>query len=126
VVPNFISQALRGEPLTIYGDGMQTRSFCYVDDLIDGIYKLLTSGEHDPTNIGNPVETSIKEFAETINRLTGNEAGMTYLSRQRGSGDPQMRQPNIARAQEKLGWEPKVALEDGLQRTIEYFKEQIL
>ncbi|MBN2503257.1 MAG: SDR family oxidoreductase [Anaerolineales bacterium] len=126
VVPNFISQALSGEPLTIYGDGMQTRSFCYVDDLIDGIYKLLTSGEHDPTNIGNPVETSIKEFAETINRLTGNEAGVTYLSRQRGSGDPQMRQPNIARAQEKLGWEPKVALEEGLRRTIEYFKERIL
>jgi dTDP-glucose 4,6-dehydratase len=124
VVPNFISQALRGEPLTIYGDGLQTRSFCYVDDLIDGIYKLLTSGEHDPTNIGNPVETSIKEFAETINRLTGNEAGVTYLSRQRGSGDPQMRQPNITRAQEKLGWEPKVALEEGLQRTIEYFKER--
>jgi dTDP-glucose 4,6-dehydratase len=126
VVPNFISQALNGEALTIYGDGMQTRSFCYVDDLVEGIYRLLTSGEHDPTNIGNPVETTIKDFAETINRLVGNDAGLTYMSRQRGSGDPQMRQPDITRARAVLQWEPKVLLEDGLQRTIDYFKERIL
>jgi dTDP-glucose 4,6-dehydratase len=124
-VPNFIQQALRGEPLTIYGDGMQTRSFCYVDDLIAGIYKLLVSEAHEPINIGNPVETTINEFAEVINQVIGNEAGIVHEPRQRGPGDPQRRQPDITKAREILGWEPKVLLKDGLEQTIEYFKEQM-
>lgn len=125
VVPNFISQALAGEPLTIYGDGQQTRSFCYVDDLIDGIYRLLISDEHMPVNIGNPVETSIKEFAEVINRLTGNQAGTVVKAEARGEGDPQRRQPDISRAQNILGWQPQIDLEQGIQNTIEYFKQQL-
>lgn len=125
VVPNFLQQALRGEALTVYGDGSQTRSFCYVDDLIDGIYRLLLSGEHRPVNIGNPVETTILEFAETINRLTGNEAGVTFNPQQRGEGDPQRRRPDIGRARESLDWHPQVSLEEGLCRTIPYFKEKL-
>jgi len=125
VVPNFISQALKGEPLTIYGDGEQTRSFCYVDDLIDGIYKLLISGEHQPINIGNQTETSINEFAEAINHLTGNKAGVVYKNEARGEGDPQRRQPDITRAQTLLKWQPKISLEEGLTNTIDYFKQQL-
>jgi dTDP-glucose 4,6-dehydratase len=124
-VPNFIDQALHARPLTVYGDGLQTRSFCYVDDLIDGIYRLLLSVEHMPVNIGNPAETNIKEFAETINELVGNDAGITYEKDKRGSGDPQRRQPDISRAREILGWEPEVPLREGLTRTIDYFKEQL-
>ncbi|MFC1936653.1 UDP-glucuronic acid decarboxylase family protein [Chloroflexota bacterium] len=125
VVPNFISQALRGQPLTIYGDGEQTRSFCYVDDLINGIYKLLVSGEHLPTNIGNPVETSINEFAEIINRLTDNDAGVIAQHEERGEGDPQRRRPDISRAINVLDWKPGISLEEGIGRTIEYFKQQL-
>lgn len=125
VVPNFLQQALRKEPLTIYGDGSQTRSFCYMDDLIDGIVRLLYSDEHLPVNIGNPVETTILEFAETINRLTGNTAGVVYRPRDRGEGDPQRRQPDITRAKTILGWEPKVDLVTGLQKTIAYFQEKL-
>ncbi len=125
VVPNFLMQALRGEPLTVYGDGAQTRSFCYASDLVDGIYRLLISDEHDPVNIGNPVETSILEFANTINRLTGNPAGIVFKPGQRGEGDPQRRQPDISRAQGILGWAPKVSLEEGLLKTVEYFKSRI-
>jgi dTDP-glucose 4,6-dehydratase len=124
VVPNFIKQALLGEPLTVYGDGAQTRSFCYVDDLVDGLYRLLRSEEHDPVNIGNPVETTILEFAETINRLTGNEE-IVFLDQERGQGDPQRRRPDISRAESVLKWEPKVNLEAGIRRTIPYFKEQL-
>lgn len=124
-VPNFLKQALRGEPLTIYGDGSQTRSFCYVDDLVEGIYRLLLSDEHEPVNIGNPVETSILEFAETINRLTGNQAGVVYQPLERTEGDPQRRQPDITRAHTVLGWEPKVPLEEGIRRTIPYFQQQL-
>ena len=124
VVPNFLKQALRGEPLTIFGDGMQTRSFCYVDDLIDGIFRLLISDEHDPVNIGNPTETSILEFAKTINELTGNE-GIVFHHQQRGEGDPQRRRPDISRAKKVLGWEAAVSLEDGIKKTIPYFKEQL-
>ncbi|MBN1230396.1 MAG: SDR family oxidoreductase [Anaerolineales bacterium] len=124
VVPNFITQALKGEPLTIYGDGEQTRSFCYVDDLIEGIYRLLMSDEHFPVNIGNPNETTINEFAENINQIIGNDAGVTYHPRQRGSGDPQKRQPDISRAKKLLGWEPKITLDEGLRRTIDYFIDQ--
>jgi len=125
VVPNFLQQALNGEPLTVYGDGSQTRSFCYVDDLIEGIVRLLYSDEHQPVNIGNPVETTILEFANTINRLVGNPAGVTFKPLQRGEGDPQRRQPNISRAQRALGWEPKISLEDGILRTIPYFKAKM-
>lgn len=125
VVPNFIQQALRKEPLTVYGDGSQTRSFCYVDDLIEGIVRLLYSDEHDPVNIGNPIETSILEFAVTINKIVNNPAGIRYLPESRLEGDPQRRQPDIERAKTILQWEPKVSLEEGLRRTIEYFKAKM-
>jgi len=125
VVPNFVAQALRGEPLTIYGDGQQTRSFCYVDDLIEGIYRLLFSDEHEPVNLGNPTELSILEFAEVINRLTGSTAGVVYQPEKRIQDDPQTRQPDISKAKQLLGWEPKVPLEDGLRRTIEHFRTRI-
>ena len=125
VVPSFIQQALNKEPLTIFGDGMQTRSFCYVDDLVDGIYRLLLSNEHFPVNIGNPVETSILNFAATINRLAGNPAGVVYSPEDRMDSDPQRRRPDINRAKAILGWNPKVDIEVGLSRTIEYFKEKL-
>ncbi|HPH95945.1 MAG TPA: SDR family oxidoreductase [Anaerolineaceae bacterium] len=125
VVPNFLKQAICGESLTVYGDGQQTRSFCYVDDLIDGIYRLFMSDEHDPVNIGNPVETSILEFAETINRLTQNPAPITIKPDLRLGDDPQRRQPDITRARTILHWEPKIPLEEGLQRTIAYFKKKL-
>jgi dTDP-glucose 4,6-dehydratase len=125
VVPNFLQQALKGEPLTVYGDGSQTRSFCYVDDLVEGILRLLFSVEHDPVNIGNPTEMTILEFAEVINRVTGNQAGIKIKPRQRGSGDPQRRQPDITRARQILKWEPKVNLEDGLFKTIPYFRHKL-
>ncbi|HPG19281.1 MAG TPA: SDR family oxidoreductase [Flexilinea sp.] len=123
VVPNFIQQALRKEPLTVYGDGQQTRSFCYVDDLIEGIYRLFLSDEHYPVNIGNPVENTMVELAEEINRLTGNPAGLIYKPDLRVGDDPQRRQPDITRAREILHWEPKVSLEEGLLRTIPYFEQ---
>jgi dTDP-glucose 4,6-dehydratase len=125
VVPNFLQQAILGQPLTVYGDGSQTRSFCYVDDLIEGIYRLLLSDEHLPVNIGNHVESTILEFAERINELTGNTAGITYVEDARGEGDPQRRQPDISRAKEILDWEPKISLEEGLMKTIPYFKEKM-
>jgi dTDP-glucose 4,6-dehydratase len=125
VVPNFIGQALRGEPLTIYGDGRQTRSFCYVSDLIEGIYRLLMSDEHYPVNLGNPHEMDIIAFAELINELTGNTAGMVYQADQRIKGDPQTRQPDISKARRLLGWEPTVDIRDGLAHTIAYFKDQV-
>jgi dTDP-glucose 4,6-dehydratase len=125
VVPNFLKQALMGEPLTVYGDGLQTRSFCYVDDLVDGIVRLLYSNEHEPVNIGNPVETNMLEFADVINALTGNKAGIVFKPEQRGEGDPQRRQPDISRARSSLGWDPKVSLEEGLNCTIPYFKQEL-
>lgn len=124
-LPNFLQQALRGEPLTIYGDGSQTRSFCYVDDLIEGIVRLLFSDIHEPVNMGNPTETTILEFAETINRLTGNRAGLVFLPDKRLGSDPQRRQPDITRARTWLGWEPKVSLEEGIARTIPYFRQKM-
>lgn len=122
VVPNFVDQALRGEPLTVYGDGQQTRSFQYVSDLVEGIYRLLLSDYSDPVNIGNPREMTILQFAEVVNMLTQNPGGIVYKDL-RIQGDPQTRQPDITRAKEILGWEPKVQLEDGLRETIEYFRE---
>jgi dTDP-glucose 4,6-dehydratase len=124
-VPNLIQQALRCEPLTIYGDGLQTRSFCYVDDLVNGIYSLLLSNEHLPINIGNPSEITISDFAKTINRLTGNMAGLDFQPDNRLGNDPQRRRPDITRARLLLSWDPKVKLEDGLLRTIAYFKDKL-
>jgi dTDP-glucose 4,6-dehydratase len=125
VVPNFLQQALRLEPLTIYGDGVQTRSFCYVDDMVDGIYRLLISEEHEPINIGNPIETSIHDLALIINSLTKNPAGIVSFERQRGPSDPQRRRPDISRARNNLNWEPHISLEEGIQRTIPYFKDKL-
>ncbi len=124
-LPNLLKQALLGEPLTVYGEGKQTRSFCYVDDLVDGIVKLLYSEEHLPVNIGNPNEMTILQFAETINAIVGNEAGLTFVKDARSVRDPQRRQPDITRAREILGWEPKVTLEEGIRKTIPYFKEKL-
>lgn len=125
VVPNFILQALQNEPLTIYGDGSQTRSFCYVNDLIEGIYRLLLSDEHMPVNIGNPAEMTILQFAQTINRMVNNPAGLLIKEDLRLNDDPQRRQPDITRAKQILGWEPKISLEEGIKLTINYFKEKI-
>jgi dTDP-glucose 4,6-dehydratase len=124
-LPNLLQQAIRGEALTVYGQGQQTRSFCYVDDLIEGIVRLLLSEEHDPVNIGNPHEITILEFAETINRLVGNSAGVLYKPDMRSEGDPQRRQPDITRARTILGWEPTINLEEGLAKTIPYFREKM-
>jgi dTDP-glucose 4,6-dehydratase len=121
VVPAFIDQALRGEPLTVFGEGLQTRSFCFVRDLVDGIYRLLTSDEVDPVNIGNPREMSVLEFAEKVLELTGSSSSVVH--KPLPVDDPQIRQPDITRASAILGWEPKVPLDVGLASTIEYFKE---
>jgi len=121
VVPALIGQALAGEPMTVFGDGSQTRSFCYVSDLIDGIYRLLLSGEREPVNLGNPAELSVLEFAQTIRRLTKTSSAIAF--RPLPVDDPKVRQPDITRARGKLGWEPKVGLEEGLRRTIEYFRK---
>lgn len=122
-IPNFISQALNGKPLTVYGDGSQTRSFCYVDDLIEGIHRLLLSAEVRPVNIGNPVEMTILELAEAINKLVDSPVEIIYLPDKRGEGDPQRRRPDISRAKEILDWEPAVQLEEGLKRTLAYYRD---
>jgi dTDP-glucose 4,6-dehydratase len=124
-LPNFLKQALLGQPLTVYGDGRQTRSFCYVDDLIDGIVCLLMSDEHLPVNVGNPIEMTMLEFAETINNVVGNKAGIAIVPDARSERDPQRRQPDITRARKVLGWEPKVSLEQGLLKTIPYFRQKL-
>ncbi|GJM44826.1 MAG: epimerase [Gemmatimonadota bacterium] len=121
VVPAFITQALTGKPLTIFGDGKQTRSFCFVADLIEGIYRLLLSDLNEPCNIGNPHEMTIGQFAETVLKLTGSKSEITYEALP--TDDPQVRQPDITRAKERLGWEPKVPLEEGLTHAIRYFQE---
>jgi dTDP-glucose 4,6-dehydratase len=120
VVPNFVRQALHHEPLTVYGDGSQTRSFCYVDDLVEGIYRLLLSRQHQPVNIGNPVEMTILEFAHAIRELTGSRSPIEF--RELPVDDPKTRQPDISLARRVLGWEPRVTLVEGLARTIEYFR----
>lgn len=123
VVPAFIGQALRGEPLTVFGDGSQTRSFCYVQDLIEGIFRLSQSDYHEPVNIGNPVEMTIKEFAEAIVKFTGSESTISY--KELPVDDPRQRQPDISLARKLLDWEPQVPLEDGIRETIDYFKPRI-
>ena len=124
-LPNLLKQALLGQPLTVYGTGEQTRSFCYVDDLVDGIIRLLLSDEHMPVNIGNPVEMTLLQFAESINKVTGNKAGLTFVPDARSARDPQRRRPDITRARTILKWEPKVDLEQGLRNTVPYFKQKL-
>jgi dTDP-glucose 4,6-dehydratase len=124
VVPNFIAQALRGEPMTVYGDGSQTRSFCYVSDLVEGIVRLLRSDyDKGPVNLGNPVEVTILQFAERIKALTGSKSEIVF--RPLPEDDPKVRQPDIGRARALLGWEPKVDLEEGLRNTIAYFRGRV-
>ncbi|MCH7588342.1 MAG: SDR family oxidoreductase [Chloroflexi bacterium] len=125
VIPNFIVQALSGQPLTVFGDGMQTRSFCFVDDLVEGLHRLMLSDFNEPINLGNPVEMTILELAEMINKMTGNNAGVERLQDRRDPDDPQRREPNISRAMDKLGWKPEIGLKDGLQRTIDDFKDRM-
>ena len=124
-LPNMLKQALLGEPLTVYGNGLQTRSFCYVDDLVDGVVRLLHSDEHLPVNMGNPEEMTLLEFAEAINRVVGNRGGITFVPEARSERDPQRRQPDITRARERLGWSPQRTLEEGLRLTIPYFRGQL-
>jgi dTDP-glucose 4,6-dehydratase len=123
VVPNFIYQALRGEDLTIYGDGFQTRSFCYIEDLVEGMIRLLFSRENDPVNLGNPQEYSIQDFAKVILQLTGSRSRIVYQSLP--TDDPRVRKPDISRAQAVLGWNPKVELKEGIGKTIPYFQEKL-
>jgi dTDP-glucose 4,6-dehydratase len=122
-VPNFISQALQGQDVTIFGSGAQTRSFCYISDLVAGLIKLLDSTENDPVNIGNPHEMSIEEMATTIIRMTGSKSRLVFQPLP--TDDPKVRRPDITRARTKLGWEPKVPLEQGLTSTIEYFARKL-
>lgn len=122
-LPAFVGQALKGEDITIFGDGSQTRSFCYVSDLIDGIYKLLMSNETEPVNLGNPEEITIKQFAEEVIRLTGSKSKLTFHPLP--EDDPKVRQPDISKAKRVLGWVPKVSRSEGLKTTVEFFKKNI-
>ena len=122
-VPAFMGQALRGEDITIFGSGQQTRSFCYVTDLVDGIIRLMDSNVNDPVNIGNPHEMTIEQIAREIVRLTGSKSKLVY--RPLPEDDPKVRQPDITRARTLLGWEPKVGLEEGLQKTLDYFRGKV-
>jgi UDP-glucuronate decarboxylase len=124
VVSNFIVQALRGQPLTLYGEGQQTRSFCYVDDLLDGLIRLMNAdGIHDPVNLGNPGEFTIKQLAEEVIKTCGSKSGLTYLPLP--ADDPRQRKPDISRAQALLGWHPTIPLQEGLRRTVEDFKTRV-
>jgi dTDP-glucose 4,6-dehydratase len=120
VVPAFLDQALRGEPMTVFGSGAQTRSFCYVSDLVDGLYRLMLSDERYPVNLGNPHELTILEFAERIRSLTGTASTIAF--KPLPEDDPKQRQPNIAKARAVLGWEPRVPLAEGLEKTVQYFQ----
>jgi len=124
VVPAFLDQALRGEPLTVFGDGSQTRSFCYVSDLVDGLYRLMLSDERYPVNLGNPREMTILEFAEHICKLTNSSSSIVRMPLP--EDDPRQRKPDISKAKNILGWEPKVSLEEGLKRTADYFQGRVL
>jgi dTDP-glucose 4,6-dehydratase len=123
VLPNFMGQALRGEPLTVYGDGSQTRSFCYVDDLVNGIEKLLFTDFHEPVNLGNPDEVTILEFAHEILALSGSKSRIEF--RPLPQDDPRVRRPDISRARQLLGWEPAIKRQEGLKRTLEYFQKKV-
>jgi dTDP-glucose 4,6-dehydratase len=123
VVPAFLDQALRGQPLTIFGDGTQTRSFCYVADLVDGLVRLANSDERLPVNLGNPVELTMLEFAERIRQLMGSGSNLELVFQPLPVDDPRKRRPDISKAKRVLGWEPKIGLEDGLRETVEYFKQ---
>jgi dTDP-glucose 4,6-dehydratase len=123
VLPNFVGQALRGEPITVYGEGQQTRSFCYATDLVDGIYRLLFSDYHMPVNIGNPAEITIKQFADEILRLTGSKSPIVY--KPLPPDDPKQRKPDITLAKKLLGWEPKIGREEGLKMTLDYFRTKV-
>ena len=123
VVPAFLDQALRGAPMTVFGDGKQTRSFCFVSDLVDGLYRLMQSDERYPVNLGNPVELTIAEFAERIRSLTGAQSKIQY--RPLPEDDPKQRKPDIDKARRLLGWEPRVELEEGLRETVEYFRKKL-
>lgn len=122
-LPTFMTQALKGEPITVYGDGSQTRSFQYIDDLVEGIYRLLMSDYVGPVNIGNPEEISILEFAKEIIELTGSKSEIVF--KPLPADDPKVRQPDISLARRVLGWEPKVSRREGLRRTLEYFKQRL-
>jgi dTDP-glucose 4,6-dehydratase len=121
VVPAFLDQALHGEPITVFGDGSQTRSFCYVTDLVDGLYRLVQSDERYPVNLGNPEEMTILEFAERIRRLTGSKSNVVHEPLPQD--DPKQRKPDIGKARRLLGWEPRVSLDEGLRQTVEYFRQ---
>ncbi len=127
VVPNFVAQALRDDPLTVYGDGSRTRSFCFVQDLVEGIYRLLLSNEVEPVNIGNPSEMSILEFAKKVVALTGSASEITFIepTDMRIQDDPKVRQPDISKARRILNWEPKFLLDEGLQKTIDFFRPRV-
>jgi len=127
VVPNFIRQALTGEPLTVYDDGTRTRSFCYVTDIVEGIVRLLTSGEVYPVNLGNPQEMTILEFARLVLDVTGGKSEIVFVQPrdERTKDDPMVRQPDISKAQRLLGWEPQVSLEEGLGKTVDWFRERL-
>jgi len=122
-IPNFMHQALNGLDLTVYGDGSQTRSFCFVSDLVDGIYRLMTSGPNEPVNIGNPVEMTLLEMAEKILQVTGSQSKIVF--KPLPEDDPRVRRPDIGRARHHLGWQPQVDLETGLRATLDYFKQQL-
>ncbi len=127
VVPNFIRQALADEPLTVYDDGLRTRSFCYVSDLVEGIVRLLYSGEPDPVNMGNPREMTILEFARTVLRVTGSQSEIVFVhpKDERTKDDPMVRQPDISRAKQLLGWQPTVSLDEGLEKTVDSFRQRL-
>lgn len=122
-IPTFISQALKNEDITVYGDGNQTRSFCYIDDLVEGIYRLLMSGINDPVNLGNPFEMTVMELAVKIKEMTGSSSKI--INKPLPEDDPKVRQPDIAKAQQQLGWKPNVSLQEGLEKTIEYFRKKL-
>lgn len=123
VIPNFMKQALRNEPLTVYGEGLQTRSFCYISDEIDGILRLSRSNEHDPVNVGNPVEFTILECAREVIKITGSKSSICYEPLPQD--DPKQRRPDITKAKRLLGWEPKIVLEEGLKLSLEYFRDAV-
>ncbi len=123
VIPNFIAQAVQGKPLTVYGDGRQTRSYCYVSDLVEGIHRVLASKHHEPFNLGNPNEMTVFELGQLIIKMTGSKSKMVY--KDLPVDDPKVRCPDILRARQLLGWTPKVHLEEGLTHTIEYFRKEL-